>query len=165
MKYISYITRGIYTNTEDVSDEFMSLIMSGVSVDDLLLFLKKNKGNTIMLYHGSGISNHEGIIENGIKKTKISSKKSLQSSIGYTYFSLYEEHSRLFGSIAYPFDKHVIVYRVKLPISQLKPDNDQLFNAKVYDINLATSFIYGSGCRIAGDVPRYMIVDYKKLPK
>lgn len=125
-------------------------------------YLKNNKYNLIELYHGT--SSNNDIIENGLLTTKIKTKKSLQSTPGYVYLSVFEDMAKQFGSFTYPIDD-IEVYKITVPVYFLEPDLDQINNVRLWsniniDETLADSALYGHGFRIKGNIPPYMI---KKL--
>ena len=127
-------------------------------------FLSNNKDNVVRLYHGT--SSKFNILETGLKRTKLKSKRSLQSEQGYVYLSVYPESAKTFGQFAYPNDD-IIVYSVDILIGDLKPDHDQLRNVRLWNKNseygdsLIESLVLGNGARVKGDIPPYMIKEYK----
>ena len=127
------------------------------------IILRKNKDGLIKVYHGTH-PNHK-IIEEGLKTTKMKTKRSLQSEVGYTYFSIYPSMAKTFAEMGYNIT-NAVVYEVLLPISEIKPDKDQLRNKRLYggyDIgeSLGESIVYGHGVRVKGDIPPYMIKIYE----
>jgi hypothetical protein len=125
-------------------------------------YLKNNKFNLIELYHGTSSKND--IIEIGLLTTKIKTKKSLQSTPGYVYLSVFEDMAKKFGSFAYPTDD-TVTYKITVPVYFIEPDLDQIRNVRMWSNEnigetLADSALYGHGFRIKGNIPPYMI---KKL--
>lgn len=125
-------------------------------------FLRQNKFNLIELYHGT--SSDINILDNGLLTTKLTTKKSIQSTTGYVYLSIFKDMAKKFGSYAYP-KNDISVYKITVPIYFLEPDLDQLRNQRLFaekDVNdtLAESALFGHGFRIKGNIPPYMI---KKL--
>lgn len=148
------------------TDIFKDIMKKGnnISKEDigkLNKFLRDNKYKAIKLYHGTSIEND--IDNKGLLKTKISTKKSIQSMPGYVYLSLYKETAKTFAEIAYPHN-NVVVYEVHVQIASLLADKDQIRNKRLhgsYSIgdSLAESALYGSGFRVKDDIPPYMIKD------
>jgi len=125
--------------------------------------LRDNRGeNYVLMYHGTSCEND---IENeGIKKTTLKTKRSLQSQPGFVYLSVFPEMAETFAKLAYPMED-VCVYQVFVKIKYLKPDKDQLRNKRLYseiDVNdtLIDSLIYGHGARVPRNIEPYEI---KKL--
>jgi hypothetical protein len=128
-------------------------------VDFLQKYLKSNKFNLIELYHGT--SSDHNILDDGLLTTKLSTKKSMQSEIGYVYLSVFDSMAKTFGSFAYP-KNDISVYKITVPVYFLEPDLDQLRNQRYYAGNnvnntLAESALFGHGFRIKGNIPPYMI--------
>ena len=170
-KFITNITPGYYQEPKNVTKELTELVYSSAisqeNVKKVNKFLKKNKGNTINLYHGT--SSDIDLENEGILTTKNRTKKSYQSEPGYVYLSFYKDSAKLFGDIAYP-NSDTKVVEVEIPISKLSPDKDQLYNKRMNSNNkigedLGSSLIYGNGFRVKGNIPPYMIKNvevYKK---
>ncbi len=126
-------------------------------------FLRANKFACLKLYHGT--SDEHDIMNQGLMKTKESTKKSLQSQPGFTYLSLFPSMAKTFGEMSYPYNK-ITVYEIDAPIYHLKPDADQLRNKRLHSNidcgnSLGDSALYGHGFRIKGNIPPYMIKIYK----
>lgn len=148
------------------TDIFKEIIKKGDNIpkedlDKLNKFFRDNKYKAIKLYHGT--SSEYNIENEGLLKTKLSTKKSLQSEPGYVYLSLYKDMAKTFAQIAYP-NKDVTVYEVHIQIASLLADKDQIRNKRLYgkmDLkdSLAESVLYGSGFRVKSDIPPYMIKD------
>jgi hypothetical protein len=168
-KFLYYIEapaiKGVNTNKiiKLVDDLETSYLFYKKPTDDdvkfLEKFLRQNKFNLIELYHGTSSNNN--ILDNGLLATKLSTKKSLQSTTGYVYLSIFEDMAKKFGSFAYP-KNDISIYKVTIPIYFLKPDLDQLGNQRLFagnDVNntLAESALFGHGFRIKGNIPPYMI--------
>lgn len=122
-------------------------------------YLKDNKYNLIELYHGTSSDND--IIGNGLLTTKIKTKKSLQSTPGYVYLSVFKNMANEFGSLAYP-KKDINVYKITVPVYFLESDLDQIKNVRLWSNEnigetLADSALYGHGFCIKGNIPPYMI--------
>ena len=129
---------------------------------DLGSFLQANKNDpfvTIRLYHGTD-ADHP-IDKDGLKATRASTAKSLQSAHGYVYLSVYPSMAKTFGEMAYP-RKQISVYAVDVPLTKLLPDKDQLKNKRHFagietKGTLLDSLVVGHGARLKGDAPKYMI--------
>lgn len=160
-KYLEYRYTPVVRSFDiEVIDLFEVDAFKNQDIDELNKFFRKNQYKALRLYHGTSI---EHDIENdGLLKTKVKTKKSLQSQPGYVYLSLYKGMAKTFGEMAYP-RKDIVVYEVHIQIKSLLPDKDQLYNKRLYgsDKNigdtLADSAIYGSGFRVKADIPPYMI--------
>lgn len=109
---------------------------------------------SVVLYHGTSVKNN--IMDMGLKVTTNPTKKSYQSQVGYVYLSVFPDHARRFGEIAYPYDD-VVVYKITIPIYNLLPDLDQLYNHNITDKSLTKSLLIAHTARVKGDIPTYMI--------
>ena len=122
--------------------------------------LRKNKGEDyVLMYHGTSCENP--IMEQGLKRTKNSTKKSLQSQTGYVYLTVYPSMAKTFAEMAYPYED-VCVYQVFVKVKDLKPDSDQLKNKRMWGEKpigntLSDSLIHGRGARLKRDVMPYEI--------
>lgn len=120
--------------------------------------LRNNKGEDyVLMYHGT--SSAFDIENDGLKKTKVSTKRSIQSKPGFVYLSAYPDMAKRFGEMAYPTED-ICVYQVFIKIKYLKPDKDQLRNKRVYsDIDvkdtLVNSLVYGHGARVPRNIEPY----------
>jgi hypothetical protein len=131
--------------------------------------LKSNRYDmpSIIFYHGT--STKHDILDKGILTTTSKTAKSLSSTFGYTYLSIYPDHAYRFGDLAYPYGD-ITVYEVKIPANLILPDKDQIYlmnreSGQNITDNLANSIIYGDGVRVKGDIPPYMISEYKKYKR
>jgi hypothetical protein len=120
----------------------------------LARYLRSNRDNLIRLYHGT--SAQIPVFAQGLKPTTFRTKKSLQSSMGFVYLSVYPGRAHDFGKLAYP-GKDIAVYVVDIPIRLLKPDKDQLDNQRCWaqreiGDTLAESLAYGHGVRVKGKI-------------
>lgn len=123
-------------------------------------FLNINKEHYALMYHGT--DSKIPIMDEGLKKTSLKTKKSYQSEVGYVYLSVFPEMAKKFGKMAYPDAKNIQVYQVFVKIKDMKPDKDQLRNKRIFSNmsvgdSLAESLIYGHGCRIASNIEPYKI--------
>ena len=161
-----FIHSGLSTidETIDLRDYDCLYQQDSKSVKEINKILRDNKYKLIKLFHGT--SPNIPVMEEGLKTTKLKTKKSLQSEVGYVYLSLYPDSAKTFGNMAYGINDS-IVYEIHVPIIYLNADKDQLFNKRrgISDIKigdtLGDSAIYGSGFRVKGDIPPYMISVYK----
>ena len=121
-------------------------------------WLKEHKNDSIVLYHGTDAS--LPISEEGLKKTSVRTKRSLQSGTGNVYLTPYPTFAKAFGQFAYP-DKEdsIAVYDVAVKISDLRPDKDQLKNKRMEGIdlgdNLAASLLVGHSVTVKHNVMNY----------
>lgn len=107
------------------------------------------------LYHGTDAA--IPILTQGLKRTKATTKKSMQSTTGYVYLSVFPELALEFGKIAYPHAKEIAVYQVLCRIGSLLPDKDQIRNVNLYGghafkNSLAISLLIGHGARVNRDI-------------
>ena len=162
-----YVHHGWSTDKNKIIDPLVDLKNYVYSENDdnvkaINKILRNNKNGLIKLYHGTHPENN--IIEEGIKTTKMRTKRSLQSSVGFTYFSIYPSMAKTFGDMGYGIN-NAVVYECLIPINEIKPDLDQLYNKKLYagldtGKSIGDSIVYGHGVRVKGDIPPYMIMKY-----
>ena len=132
-------------------------------IKNLEKFLKQHINENIILYHGT--SSEFDIENQGLLPTSMKRRNSMQSGSGFVYLSLFPNMAKTFAEIAFP-RKDIQVYEVIVPIEDLKPDKDQLFNKRVYGSNfdlkdsLVDSLVYGHGARLKGKIEPYMIRKY-----
>lgn len=117
-------------------------------------WLRENRQTQVVLFHGT--SKRLPIMEKGLLPTSSRRRKSLQSTPGYVYLSVFPSSARQFGEIAYP-GHEIVVYNVTCFIRQLRTDKDQLFNRRMYsgldvEDTLVNSLVYGFGARRKGAV-------------
>ena len=165
--FVNNVTLGFYQVPINVTKELLTIIYldidDSIKVKKVNKFLRDNKGNLVYLYHGT--SSDVNLEDDGLLTTKKSTKKSIQSEVGYVYLSAYEDSAKTFGRIGSPFTDTKVV-KIEIAISNLKPDKDQLFNKRraignLVGITLGDSLVYGSGFRVKGNIPNYMIKDTK----
>jgi hypothetical protein len=126
------------------------------------------KMEKVILYHGTSSKND--IEKEGIKKTTLKTKKSLQSAVGFVCLSLYPNMAKTFGDLAYPYDD-IRVYAVEVLVKDLLADHDQLFNKRMWDDEnsknigktIGDSLVYGSGCRVKSKIEPYQVRDVTEL--
>ena len=121
-------------------------------------WLKEHKNDSIVLYHGTDAS--LPISQEGLKKTSVRTKRSLQSGTGNVYLTPYPTFAKAFGQFAYPDKENSIaVYDVAVKISDLRPDKDQLKNKRMEGINLgdslAASLLVGHSVTVKHNVMNY----------
>jgi len=125
------------------------------AVSEFNKWLKEHKDDYCEMYHGTDAS--LPILKNGLKKTSSRTKRSYQSQSGYVYLSIYPSMAKTFGEMGYP-QKKINVYAVKIKISELKADTDQLNNKRMWSEikklgnTLAESLNVGSGARIKRNI-------------
>lgn len=125
------------------------------------------KMEKVILYHGTS-AKHD--IENeGILKTSLKSKRSLQSETGYTYLSIYPESAKSFASMGYP-NEEIKIYAVEVLVKDLLPDHDQLKNKRLWSEGkleigktIADSLVYGSGARLKRNIEPYEVRDITEI--
>lgn len=122
-------------------------------------FLKDNKNETVRLYHGT--SSKLNILEEGLKPTSKTRRRSIQSSSGFVYLSIYPTMAKTFAEMGYPMES-VTVYAIDIPISELKADLDQLANKRMWaeiqvGKTLGESIAIGHGARVKGNIEPYRI--------
>ena len=93
-------------------------------------WLSLHRNDYVVLYHGT--SANIPVMTEGLRKTSLKTKRSIQSETGYVYLSLWPDSARTFGEISYPYDD-VKVYAVIVKVQDLRPDKDQLFNKRRWD--------------------------------
>ena len=126
-------------------------------------FLHDNPEQVVRLYHGTDAAHP--VLRQGLLPTSASRRRSLQSSAGYVYLSVYPGMAETFGKMAYP-GSPIAVYAVDLPVRALLPDMDQLRNKRYYSgtegghnamvhigSTLADSIAWGHGARVRGAIP------------
>ncbi len=148
---------------EDWKDVFYADNLSPERVKAFKSFLSMYNNiyldNLIRLYHGTSAKHN--ILEEGLKPTCNSRKKSMQSTNGYVYLSIFPNMAKTFGEMAYPQEK-VNVYSVDIHVRYLKADLDQLRNKRYWakkevGNSLAESLIFGHGARVKGKIEPYKI--------
>ena len=122
----------------------------------------------LVLFHGTHAKH--AIESEGIKRTKASTKRSMQSQVGYVYLSAYPHAAKTYATMGYT-TQDVKVYAVIVPIRDLRVDLDQLRNKRMWDPDLAKtlkstladSLVYGSGFRVKRDIHNYEVRDCTSL--
>jgi GNAT superfamily N-acetyltransferase len=135
---------------------------------ELKSFLRQDPNRFVRLYHGTDASHP--VMEEGLLPTSAGRKKSLQSTPGYVYLSVYPGMAEDFGRMAYP-GKPIQVYAVTVTVRRLLADTDQLNNRRYwgegkYDgvgNTLAESLVYGRGARVKGKVEPYQLTPTKDI--
>lgn len=133
--------------------------------DKLNYWFKQNKDKVLRTYHAT--SAEHDILKQGLLTTCRKRAKSLQSGYGYVYVSYDPMRAKTFGEFAYP-NKTIKIYAVEIPISELKPDKDQLKNKRLWGNNpdigetLADSLLYGGGFRIKRKIEPYELSEYNQ---
>lgn len=126
------------------------------ALNRLKAWLKANPYAIVRMYHGTDAS--IPVQAEGLKPTRATTAKSLQSRRGVVSVSIYPGMAETFGKMAYP-GKDIAVYAVDLPVNRLIPDADQLRNKRMWgqrqDIGgtLADSIAYGHGAQVKGSIP------------
>ena len=120
--------------------------------------------NYAILYHGTSRKNP--VLEQGLLPTSNNRKKSLQSTNGYVYLSIFPSMAKNFGEIAYP-NQDISVYEVKVLMKNLIADTDQLRNKRMWGNvvcgnSLAESLLIGHGARVKGKIDLWQIKEYQQ---
>lgn len=121
-KYTTYNDKKVI----DLLIEFPSIFYTDKPKEEdikkLKRFLFENEFNNIVLYHGT--SSEFDIMEQGLKPTTLNRRNSYQSTSGFVYLSLFKGLAEQYAEIAYP-QQQIKVYKVIVPIEDLKPDKDR----------------------------------------
>jgi hypothetical protein len=157
--YLMYDQKRSINIVDSFPDIFHKSEPSEKDIQVIKKFLNDNKYHKLILYHGTNAEfdiEHDGLLPTTSKR-----RNSLQSASGYVYLSIFPEMAKTFGEMAFP-NKDINVYKIDVPIKDLKTDKDQLFNKRLYGNiqvgdSLAESLIIGHGARVKGKIPPYMI--------
>jgi hypothetical protein len=165
-KYVHYINIKENSIVDPLVDFKDHLAENKKNVEYINKYLR-DRGKTrfmpnslIKLYHGT--SPKIPILDDGIKTTKMRTSHSYQSTLGYTYFSIYPSMAEIFGNMGFGIHDSA-VYECLIPICEIEPDLDQIRNKRLYSgmyeigNTIGDSIIYGHGVRVRGDIPPYMI--------
>lgn len=130
-------------------------------ISKLNTYLKENKDKEIILFHGTG--EQVPITTEGIKKTSAKTAKSLQTARGFVNLTYYPTTAQTFAEMAYPQQKPK-VYAVRVKISELLADKDQLKNKRMWaeiDIGdtLADSLLYGFSAKVKRNILPYELTE------
>jgi len=140
-------------------------VPSADKVNALKKWLSKNtdKYNPkyVTLYHSTGAN--VPILEQGIKPTSATRRRSYQSHPGYVYLAPTPERAKIFGDLGNSSNSKT--YAVKVQVQNLRADRDQLNNQRAVgeDVgnSVAESLIYGGSARVKGKIELWQI---KELP-
>jgi hypothetical protein len=166
-KYIHYINIKPNCIIDPLVDFKHHLSETKENADYITKFLR-NSGKSryqpsclIKVYHGTNPK--LTILKDGLKTTKIKTAHTNQSTLGYTYFSIYPSSAKAFGDMGWGINNSV-VYECLIPICEIEPDKDQLKFCHMYSSDdeeigdsIGDSIVYGHGIRVKGDIPPYMI--------
>ena len=115
----------------------------------------------IKMYHAT--SPNINILEEGLKPTTTSRRRSYQSESGYVYLANTPQRAKFFGDLGNQGES--VVYEVVVPVNKLYPDTDQLNNLRSTGVkvgnSLEESLVYGGGARFKGKIEPYAIRVYK----
>ena len=130
-------------------------------------FLHGNPNQWITLYHGTDAE--LPIMEEGLLPTSAGRAKSMGSTPGFVYLSVFPGIAADFARLAYP-GKPVQVYAVTVTRKRLQPDKDQLANKRNWGNmevpdTLAASLAIGHGARVAGRVEPMQLSPVSKVAK
>lgn len=137
-------------------------------VKELARFLRNDPNRFITLYHGTDAN--LPIMQKGLLPTSATRRRSLQSSPGYVYLSVFPGSAEDFGRMGNP-GKPIQVYKVEVTVRRLLPDADQLGNKRLWGgdeynqlgNSLAESLVYGHGARVKGKVDPYQLIPTKEF--
>ena len=132
-------------------------VPSQIKVQNMKNWLNNNNDKYnlkyVVMYHGTGVN--IPILEQGLKPTSITRRRSYQSTSNYVYLANTPQRAKLFGDLGN--SSKSVVYAVRVLVRDLKADIDQLNNLRIVGNkignSLAESIIYGGGARIKGKVP------------
>ena len=124
-------------------------------IKELGQFLRSDANRFVTLYHGTDAGHP--VMEEGLLPTSAGRAKSIQSSPGFVYLSVFPGHAKTFGELAYGPTTPIAVYAVTVTARRLLPDPDQLRNKRMYGNaevgdTLAESLAIGHGARVRGKV-------------
>lgn len=131
----------------------------GVAPPKLFQLFKRflaNRDQLVRLYHGTAAN--LPIMEQGLLPTSARRRRSLQSTSGYVYLSVYPGAAKDFGRMGNS-GRAIEVYKVEIPIRILLADKDQLNNKRYWGEDstigndLASSLMIGHGARVKGRIP------------
>lgn len=127
---------------------------TATEVRDFGLWLRGHPNDFVSLYHGT--LDRNPVMEKGLLPTTDLRRRSLQSTAGSVYLSVYPGMAKTFGEMGYP-GSSVVVYKVSLTIRRLKADTDQLRNQRQFakravGKSLAESLAYGHGAKVNGKI-------------
>lgn len=114
----------------------------------LLAHRDKDASEAVVLYHSTG--GRIPLLEQGLKLTTVTRRRSFQSQSGYCYLAATPERALNFGRLGNGSGARV--YAVRVPIRDLKADLDQLRNQRAaeHDVgsSLEESILWGGGARV-----------------
>jgi len=142
----------------ELRDIFAKAEPTKEDVATLSRWLKAHKDDSIVLYHGTDSS--LPILQEGLKKTTMRSKRSLQSGTGNVYLTPYPGFAKAFGGYAYPeHEDSIAVYDVAVKVKDLHADKDQLKNKRMACIDLgdslAASMLVGHSATVKHNIENY----------
>lgn len=119
----------------------------------------------VRLYHGT----HPNlpILEEGLRPTSLSRRRSYQSTSGYVYLAVTPERAETFGRMGN--GGQCRVYEVIVSLRRLKADLDQLTNQRSVGMaignTLGESAVYGGGFRVSGPIDPWAIRAFSVEPQ
>lgn len=123
-------------------------------------WLRENRARTARMYHGTDAA--LPVPSQGLLPTSARRRRSLGSSTGRVSLSIYPGMARAFGELANP-GRPIAVYAVDVPVSELRPDADQLRNKRLWGEDpsigrdLASSIAHGHGAQVRGRIEPWRI--------
>ena len=142
----------------ELRDLFAKAEPTKEDVTVLSRWLKAHKDDSIVLYHGTDSS--LPILQEGLKRTSMRTKRSLQSGTGNVYLTPYPGFAKAFGGYAYPeHEDSIAVYDVAVKVKDLHADKDQLKNKRMAGIDfgdsLAASMLVGHSATVKHNIENY----------
>ena len=142
----------------ELRDIFAKAEPTKEDVTVLSRWLKAHKDDSIVLYHGTDSS--LPILQEGLKRTSMRTKRSLQSGTGNVYLTPYPGFAKAFGGFAYPeHEDSIAVYDVAVKVKDLHADKDQLKNKRMVGIDLgdslAASMLVGHSATVKHNIENY----------
>lgn len=121
---------------------------------------KLYKHSYVKMYHATDARLR--ILDDGLKPTSASRRRSYQSESGYVYLANTPERAKNFGDSGNGGKS--VVYEVLVPVRKLLPDKDQLANQLAVGNELGNSIgesiVYGGGARHMGKIEPWAIREY-----
>lgn len=142
----------------ELRDIFAKAVPTKEDIVVLSRWLKAHRNDSIVLYHGTDSS--LPILQEGLKRTSMRTKRSLESGTGNVYLTSHLGFAKSFGGYAYPeHEDSITVYDVVVKVKDLHADKDQLKNHRMEGVDLgdslAASLLVGHSATVKHDIPNY----------
>lgn len=122
------------------------------------------RNESVVMYHATEI--WLPITEEGLKPTTAVRRLSYQSQSGFVYLAATPERAKAFGDIGNQGKSRV--YAVNVLVRKLRPDRDQLNNARsvgnLVGNSLAESVLWGGGARVKGAIGPWGVCEVHQGP-